>query len=306
MNELVVLDSHGSEDVHGRYKDLLAHCTFEGITPKKLKGYALHGHGGWCAWSWLAQQMEPWRCIFLRMFDDRGRGQLTPSEIIQLYRDLGPRSPGVKRHHNWSWGGAIDTFSDNWIRHMTEILDGDLITIAAGNSGSGKDSHPARDMSELPNVIVVGAVDDAYRRTSWSQTGEPGGEPYVTTAFLGIGLSLSALTGKVVSWQGTSLASPNCGGALSSNQITGAQATSFLRAYSLADHDDDGIPNGISEVWVPRIMAGKYHHEVGVGVAEGLRQAAMKKTGRDLRATVGSGKMSLGIEPTYHDFERIN
>lgn len=304
-DELVILDSWGGETLHPAYKAALPHANFNGTTPPRYKNLPAHSHGAWCAWHDLAQTDKSTDVIFLRMFDENGSSGMSEADVLALIRSVGPRPPGVRRRWNWSWGGSTNHWSPQWVDDVTEFLDGDLVCAAAGNSGKLRESYPQRNLKHLPNFIVVGAVDKYYRRASFSETGSPGGEFYVKCAARGTGLlALDGNTGRIISWQGTSGASPNALGALSANDVTGADAMRYITQWVLDDLDNDGTPNGINNDWVGRITQGEYHHEVGRGVIEGVRQIAMEATGRDLR--VGSQALSgLDLEPQYHDFTKL-
>lgn len=177
-----------------------------------------------------------------------------------------------------------------------------MVTVSAGNSGKDETNHPALTLMELPNVAVVGACDHRGVRASWSSTG-PDGVRYVTVMSFGERiLVIDPLTGRVVSVNGTSFSSPGTLGACIHHGWTGSNFINNMRAYILDDADGDGFANGINPVDEPMIRDGEWHQETGMGCPEGLRQAAINKTGRSLG--VFGGAHALEVDAHYHDFER--
>jgi hypothetical protein len=102
-----------------------------------------------------------------------------------------------------------------------------VVVAAAGNDGNGQISYPAA----YPGVIAVGAVDATGQRASFSDYG-----PEMVIAAPGVGIN-TVTTGGIMSFSGTSAASPLVAGAIaglmSTNpNLTGQQAQALLTHYA--------------------------------------------------------------------------
>ncbi len=102
-----------------------------------------------------------------------------------------------------------------------------VVVAAAGNDGNGQISYPAA----YPGVIAVGAVDATGQRASFSDYG-----PELVIAAPGVGIN-TVTTGGIMSFSGTSAASPLVAGAIaglmSTNpNLTGQQAQALLTHYA--------------------------------------------------------------------------
>ena len=298
--KFVIIDSWGKQTLHAGFRDHLPNVSFSGEEFPAYDGNLSHPHGGWCAFQWLSQVTDAVDCIFLRVLSSTGSGGNFRQWMLDALTDLGLTSAD---YVNMSWGGGSD-YPASFKGKFEDAVNGAGCFLAAGNDGIEETMHPQLDLVGLPNVIVVGSVNEAGIRSAWSSTG-PKDAQYVECAFFGQGmLTIDPVSGNIRSWNGTSGASPNAGGACHHHGFEGAAIPSQLRAHVLDDWDNDGIPNGINNIDKALIESGGYHHEVGCGVGEGLRQVALKATGRGLSvASAGAG--ALMVEPSYHDFKRI-
>ena len=312
MKKVAIVDSRGSQEIHEEYKDRLSHVTFHGVSPTGYANRPIHGHGGWCGWDWLAQETDQIECLFVQIFDENGVGGIVTDEWwMDALKDFGLK-PGDGM--NASWGAhPTDAYDENilkamynqmWIDELQAALNGATCYFAAGNDGKVEQNYPQKVLVGIDNIHIVAAVNEKGVRSSFSSTAAVG-ERYPDFAFFGEGgLSLDADTGQVLSWSGTSKASPNAGGAFSSNDVFGSDVKEYARQHTLGDDDNDGIPNGINAGDKDLIESGGFHHEVGVGVCEGIRQRRMRITGQGLGVYDARGR-SLQMKPSYLDFERI-
>ena len=299
MSRVAILDSIGDDRPHPKYKEILSHVTFDGYTPPALRGRPLHGHGGWCAWDWTSQSLNPSSVGLGRIFDENGSGNLNVwPDIFAWLRDNGPWD-----YVSNSWGSNAP-FNEAWLATFIAAVGDATIVFAASNSGRGTYAYPQRQLMDNQQVIIVGAIDSKGVRPEWSSTGQPG-EQYVDVAYLGAGMSLDYRTGEVVSWAGTSKADPNCGGDLDAKGVTWREADKYFRDTAVRDDNYNGKPDGVEADYEAVILSGGFHPDVGRGCCESGRQENMRKTGLGLGVAMSG--FSVRVEPAiqYLDFERL-
>jgi subtilisin family serine protease len=111
--------------------------------------------------------------------------------------------------------------------------------------GNGGPAAGASFPGAYPDVVAVGAIDQADQRASFSQVG-----PHIDIAGPGVGILSTVWDNGFTTMSGTSMATPHVAGVaalvLSINPgLTGAQAAEILRqtARPLRDNPGDPIPN---------------------------------------------------------------
>ena len=142
---------------------------------------------------------------------------------------------------NLSLGGPTDTQVERDAIAYA-IANGAVVCVAMGNGGPAAGaSFPAA----YPDVVAVGAIDQADQRASFSQVG-----PHIDLAGPGVGILSTVWDNGFTTMSGTSMATPHVAGVaalvLSINPgLTGPQAADILRqtARPLRDNPGDPIPN---------------------------------------------------------------
>lgn len=142
---------------------------------------------------------------------------------------------------NLSLGGTADTQVERDAIAYA-ISQGALVVAAMGNGfPPNQTSYPAA----YPDVVAVGAIDQADHRAPWSFTG-----PHIDVAAPGVGVLSTVWDNGYATMSGTSMASPHVAGVaaliLSCNSsLTGAQAADIIRqtARPLRDNPADPVPN---------------------------------------------------------------
>lgn len=143
---------------------------------------------------------------------------------------------------NLSLGGPSDTQVERDAIAYA-IAHGAVVVAAMGNGfqQGNQTSFPAA----YPDVVAVGAIDQADHRAAFSQTG-----PHIDVAAPGVGVLSTVWDNGFTTMSGTSMASPHVAGVaaliLSCNRnLTGAQVADILRqtARPLRDNPADPIPN---------------------------------------------------------------
>jgi hypothetical protein len=141
---------------------------------------------------------------------------------------------------NLSLGGTTDTQVERDAIAYA-ISQGAVVVAAMGNCPACGDSFPAA----YPDVVAVGAINQADQRAPWSQFG-----PHIDVAAPGVGVLSTVWDNGYATMQGTSMAAPHVSGVaaliLSCNSnLTGAQAADIIRqtARPLRDNPADPVPN---------------------------------------------------------------
>jgi subtilisin family serine protease len=129
---------------------------------------------------------------------------------------------------------------------------GVLVVAAMGNSGwsESQPSYPAAYARAFDNVLAVGAVDKAHRRSVWSSTESSNTGSWIGVVAPGTNIVSLRAGGGTVSKSGTSMACPHVAGAAAllrsrAPQLTPAQIIAVLRgtAGALRDLLSDPVPN---------------------------------------------------------------
>jgi subtilisin family serine protease len=142
---------------------------------------------------------------------------------------------------NLSLGGTGDTQVERDAIAYA-VAHGVVVCAAMGNAGvTGATSFPAA----YPDVVAVGAIDQADHRASFSQVG-----PHIDIAGPGVGILSTVWDNGFTTMSGTSMATPHVAGVaalvLSINPgLTGPQVADTLRqtARPLRDSPSDPVPN---------------------------------------------------------------
>jgi len=142
---------------------------------------------------------------------------------------------------NLSLGGSSDTQVERDAIAYA-VANGAVVCAAMGNGGTmAGPSFPGA----YPDVVAVGAIDQADHRASFSQVG-----PHIDLAGPGVGILSTVWDNGYATYSGTSMATPHVAGVaalvLSINpQLTGPQAADILRqsARPLRDLPGDPVPN---------------------------------------------------------------
>jgi len=304
VKRVVIIDTWGVQPLHETFMAALPHVTFRGHSPVEWQNQPAHPHGGWCAWHWLAQESDPVECHLVQFLGPDGNGgrQRLDDWLFGTLAELDLKSTdGI----NCSWGSdGPGRFTAHWAGKFSEAIAFATVYWAAGNAGRNTRSWPQVHARESWGQYVVGAIDRRGYRAEFSSAVDA---PYVHMAGLGDGgMALDPITGKIVPWRGTSQASPNVGGAMSSVGVSGRDVLPFARAYACADDDGDGTPNGIHTSWRDRVAGGDLHPEVGAGVVEGLRQQRLRITGRALGSwAAGVNGLALDLEGVRGDIAPV-
>jgi len=301
---VAIVDSHGEEPLHPHYREVLSHVTFHGATPDSLRGTPVHGHGTWCGSDFFTQSRKPVECLFIRVFDRNGRG----SGDTQKFTNDRLKEFNPHRINN-SWG-APAPYPQNWMDAYFDAIGDATVVFAAGNDGRNDQSYPQFQLVDNPQIKIIAAIDYRGVRASFSSTGRPG-ERYADVAYLGEGsMSLDGRNGKVVTWNGTSSASPHGGGDLWANDIDWTQADAYWRNLALQDLNENGIPDGIHPDFAQLIREGGFHPDIGIGIGEIGRQSNLIKTGLSFGTVLAGGADApmLQMIPAaqYLDFDLID
>ncbi len=129
---------------------------------------------------------------------------------------------------------------------------GVLVVAAMGNFGwtETKPSYPAAYAKDIDNVLAVGAVDQAHRRSVWSATKSSNTGSWIGIAAPGTQILSTALGGGTINMSGTSMASPHVAGVAglvwsTNDKISAQQVISTLEATATALQDSaaDPVPN---------------------------------------------------------------
>lgn len=290
---VAVVDSHGEEAIHPRFKEALSHATFHGVTPPSLRDVPLHGHGGWCAWDWASQSTQPIELLFVRVFDNNGRKNASEEFEFRAIADFKPHyinySSGATRGSAYQESYLRNYYGPRWQDKWLESIGDALAFFSAGNSSRYEYSYPQKLLVAHPQAKIIAACQPDGHVASFSST-DTWDERYVDSAYLGVGSkSLDARTGKVVTWQGTSSSCPHAGGDICAKRFSTGKE--------------------VDEYWTSLGGKGYYNAEVGLGVCEGGRQDNMKETGLGLGTKIMHGPgLHIAVEdqPAFHDFERID
>ena len=123
------------------------------------------------------------------------------------------------------------------------IAHGVVVVAAMGNDFQR--GNPTSFPAAYPDVVAVGAIDQADQRAVFSQTG-----PHIDIAAPGVGILSTVWDNGFDTFQGTSMATPHVAGVaalvLSCNPgLTGPQVADILRqtAQPLRDNPADPVPN---------------------------------------------------------------
>jgi subtilisin family serine protease len=152
---------------------------------------------------------------------------------------------------NCSLQGPVDDLA---IRTAVDFARsrGVLVVVAMGNFGWGEDrpSYPAAYARDFDNVVAVGAVDKAHRRSVWSSTGSSNTGSWIGVVAPGTNIVSLKAGGGTISLSGTSMACPHVTGAAAllrsrAGQLSPQQTIAVLRgtAGALRDLVSDPVPN---------------------------------------------------------------
>jgi hypothetical protein len=122
-----------------------------------------------------------------------------------------------------------------------------IVVAAAGNDGNGQISYPAA----YPGVIAVGAVDATGQRATFSNYGSE-----MVIAAPGVGIN-TVTTGGIMSFSGTSAASPLVAGAIAALMSTNANLAASPAADLLTQYADFAGPvtdTGTNEFYGAGVM----------------------------------------------------
>ena len=142
---------------------------------------------------------------------------------------------------NMSLGGPSDTMVERDAVAYA-VAHGVVVCAAMGNGGAaGPISFPAA----YPNVVAVGAIDQADHRAGFSQVG-----PHIDVAAPGVNVLSTVWNNSFTTMSGTSMATPHVAGVAAlilsiKPALTSAQCADILRqtADPLKDNPADPIPN---------------------------------------------------------------
>ena len=296
---IAIVDSYGPQALHPRYRQMLAHVTFRGVEPPALRGRPVHGHASWCAWNLFSQARNPAECLFVRIFDEQGRGVAgTDPFVLDALRDFQPT-----RVSN-SWGGG-DAWTPAQIDDYMDAIGDATVTFAAGNEYRNGTSNPQKQLVGNRQIFIVGAIDRNGYRAKFSSTSEDNKSRYADIMYLGEGsMSLDGQSGQVVTWDGTSSSCPAAAGDLWARGLTWREADAYWRALVLEDANANGGPDGIHGEFRDLIRRGGFHPDVGRGVGEAGRQRNMKETGLGL-GVVNAAGVRMVARSQFLDFDPI-
>lgn len=143
---------------------------------------------------------------------------------------------------NLSLGGTVDTQVERDAIAYA-ISKGVIVVAAMGNAYQS--GNPTSYPGAYPDVVAVGAINQADQRASFSQTG-----PHIDVVAPGVGVLSTVWDNGFTMMSGTSMATPHVSGVaallLSCNSnLTGPQVADIIRqtARPLRDNPADPVPN---------------------------------------------------------------
>jgi subtilisin family serine protease len=143
---------------------------------------------------------------------------------------------------NLSLGGPVDTQVERDAIAYA-IAQGAVVVAAMGNAF--QTGNPTSFPGAYPDVVAVGAINQADQRAPFSQTG-----PHIDVAAPGVGVLSTVWDNGYATMSGTSMATPHVSGVaaliLSCNSnLTGAQVADIIRhtARPLRNNPADPVPN---------------------------------------------------------------
>ncbi len=123
------------------------------------------------------------------------------------------------------------------------VSQGVVVVAAMGNAF--QQGNPTSFPAAYPDVIAVGAINQADQRAPFSQTG-----PHIDVAAPGVGILSTVWDDGFATFQGTSMASPHVAGVAAlilacNSSLTAAQVGDLIRqtAQPLRDNPGDPVPN---------------------------------------------------------------
>jgi subtilisin family serine protease len=143
---------------------------------------------------------------------------------------------------NLSLGGTVDTQVE---RDAVAYAVSQGVVVVAAMGNAFQQGNPTSFPAAYPDVVAVGAIDQADHRAFFSQTG-----PHIDVAGPGVGIWSTVWDNGYTTMSGTSMAAPHVAGVaaliLSCNpNLTAAQVADILRqtARPLRDNPSDPVPN---------------------------------------------------------------
>jgi len=143
---------------------------------------------------------------------------------------------------NLSLGGTVDTQVERDAIAYA-ISQGAVVVAAMGNAFQS--GNPTSFPAAYPDVVAVGAINQADQRANFSQTG-----PHIDVVAPGVGVLSTVWDNGYATMQGTSMASPHVAGVAAlimscNSNLTGPQVADIIRqtARPLRDNPADPVPN---------------------------------------------------------------